>query len=96
MRKAKDSDGLSVGIASKHPISEFIEGFNTCYGVFTLHVGRVRELDLDIVPDSPQHANIVGVPFPSENAALAERLAGKLAKQARAIWAHLKARPKST
>lgn len=94
LRKPKDEVGISVGIAAQCPISEFVDGFSTCYGVFTLHVGRIRNLGLDILPDPLRHANIIGLPFQNENQAEAERLAGKLAKQARPLWAHLKARPK--
>jgi len=53
---------------------------------YYLHVGKVRDIGLDIVPDRPTHANIMGVPFregEGGNEAEAERLARLLAEQAR-------------
>jgi hypothetical protein len=57
--------------------------FEKCYGVVTLHVGRVRSLNLDVVPDEPQHANIKGLPYKEDSPREAERLANLLAQQAR-------------
>lgn len=59
--------------------------FNRCYGVATLHVGRVRALGLDIIPDEPNHANITGLPYQDDNPAEAERLARQLQAQARLV-----------
>lgn len=59
--------------------------FDKCYGVVSLHVGRVRNLNLDVVPDEPQHANITGLPYKEQFPREAERLASLLAQQARAV-----------
>lgn len=61
------------------------EQFDKCYGVISLHVGRVRNLNLDVVPDEPQHANITGLPYKEQSPREAERLASLLAQQARAV-----------
>jgi hypothetical protein len=77
-----DGSGLSVDIESP---SSCHESLNKCHGVVSLHVGRVRELRLDIAPDEPPHANIVGVPRQEDDREEAEHLASQLAKQARIV-----------
>jgi hypothetical protein len=42
-------------------------------GVASLEVGRVREIGLDVKQDSPNHANIVGLPHREDDLAEAER-----------------------
>jgi len=61
---------------------ECASGFNKCYGVASLHVGPIRGLGLDVVPDEPHHANIVGLPHKDDDLAKAEYLAGRLQRQA--------------
>jgi hypothetical protein len=78
----KDDDGLSVDTKSAE---SSISQFNTCFGAASLHVGRIRNLNLDVLPDSADHANIVGVPRQAEDAAQAEWFASQLAKQARFV-----------
>jgi hypothetical protein len=82
IRRPVDHDGLSVDIASA---ASCTAPFRKCYGVASLHVGRVRRIGLDIVVDMAPHANITGVPRPEDDAANAERLAGLLAKQSRLV-----------
>jgi hypothetical protein len=86
IRRPVDHDGLSVDIASA---ASCAAPFRKCYGVASLHVGRVRRIGLDIVVDivvdMAPHANITGVPRPEDDAANAERLAGLLAKQSRLV-----------
>ncbi len=60
--------------------------FKTCHGVVSLHVGRVRNLGLDVIPDDTHHANIVGLPHPEEKPAEAEHVARQLQAQARLAW----------
>jgi hypothetical protein len=60
--------------------------FNKCYGVASLHVGRVRDLGLDVVPNQPRHANVVGLPHPGSDFVEAERFARRLLAQPRLIW----------
>lgn len=89
IRRLSDTDGLSVNTVS-------VEGArNTtqrCFAVVSLHVGRVRNLGLDVVPDQPDHANITNLPSAEEiessieHKARAERLAGELKKQSKFAW----------
>src|SRR5438445_149374 len=74
-----DDAGLSVGIANRCTLEAFRCGFTACYGVTTLHVGRIRDIDeLDVEQDEPAHANITGLPYKEDHEAEAERLAGLL------------------
>ncbi|MEH2362761.1 hypothetical protein [Nostoc sp.] len=50
-----------------------------------MHVGRIRDLGLDVIQDSSDHANIIGLPDVNDDPVTAERLAGLLAKQSRII-----------
>ena len=77
-----DADGLSVDIDSP---ATCVSGFKKTYGVASLHVGRVRNLGLDVKPDEGTHACIVGLPNSQDDPANAERLAVELAKIARYI-----------
>jgi len=88
LRRERDTDGLSVYIASRTDLEKRLSAWKTTFGVDSLHTGRVRTLGLDVVQkaaDPPDHALIVGLPLPSENLALAERLAGALASMSRAV-----------
>lgn len=76
---------ISVNIAETCTPKECVKRFNKCSAVASLQVGRVRNLGLDIVPDSRTHANIIRLPYREDNLAEAERLAGLLAKQSRLI-----------
>jgi hypothetical protein len=78
--------GLSVNIASACSPQQCAELFRKCYGIASLEIGRVRELGLDVEQDSPNHANIVGLPYQENNLAEAERLAGLLAKRSQIVW----------
>lgn len=81
MREDEIESGLSVHWNCTPEQSR--EDFSKCYGVLSLHVGRVRTLALDVIPDEATHANITGVPYKETNAKEAERLASLLAQQAR-------------
>jgi hypothetical protein len=83
---SKDQDGLSVNISNNCSIQEVISHFNSCYGIASLHVGRIRDIGLDVVQNTYQHANIVGLPYQEDNLVEAERFAGLLAKRSRIIW----------
>jgi hypothetical protein len=78
--------GLSVNIASVCSPKQCAELFRKCYGIASLEVGRVRELGLDVEQDSPNHANIMGLPYQEDDLAEAERLAGLLAKRSQMVW----------
>lgn len=79
----RDASGLSINYNcdSEHCRNSL----KKCYGVVSLHVGRVRSLDLDVIPDEPQHGNITGLPRKEEDEVQAERLASALVRQARLI-----------
>ena len=82
MRRAQTVDGLSVD----HSCSPRESGAGLQkFGVVSLHVGRVRNMNLDVIPDSPIHANITGLPMKDEDKAMAEWLAGQLADHARIV-----------
>lgn len=94
LRASDQSTGLSVSYNCTP--SECRSVLKTSHGVVSLHVGRVRELKLDVVPDQPTHANIKGLPYKEDGlqqAALAERLASLLAQQARFIEKGKQVRP---
>jgi hypothetical protein len=52
--------------------------FNMTYGVRRLLVQSVRALDLEVVPDSANHANVTGIPHIDDDPDRAEFLAGQL------------------
>lgn len=78
----QDESGLSVDIASPRSCHETLRN---CYGVASLHVGRARDLRLDVIVDAPPHANIAGLPRQEDDRTEAEHLASLLAKQARIV-----------
>ena len=77
-----DDDGLSVDVESARSCSSAL---SRCYGVVSLHVGRLRNLGLDVVVDEAPHANITGLPRNTDDVLQAERLASQLARQARLV-----------
>lgn len=79
---AADGSGLSVDVESP---SSCHKSLNKCHGVVSLHVGRVRNLRLEVVVDESPHANITGVPRQQDDRDEAEHLASELAKQARIV-----------
>ena len=60
--------------------------FKTCYGVARLEVGGIRELGLDVFPDSISHAEIAGLPYAENDPEMANLLADLLAQQSIVIW----------
>lgn len=82
IRRARER-GLSVGIDVS--VHEYLQSrfSKPTYGAGSLHVGRVRDLGLQVIQDKVDHGEIRGLPLREENAAEAERLASKLARQAR-------------
>jgi hypothetical protein len=85
LRRPGDHRGLSVNIAEHCTPADCVAPFARTYGIVTLHVGRIRDIRLDVEPDAPDHANIVGIPFPDDDPREAERFAGLLARQARLL-----------
>lgn len=79
-RMNKDKGGISVSRTPENCADGLTEPI---HGKITLHVGRVRTLGLDVIPDAPNHANIQVVPTRDENDRLARTLAEDLANMAR-------------
>jgi hypothetical protein len=88
-----DEHGLSVNPVSNYTIEQVIDyPLYTCYAVATLHTGKVRDLQLDVIPDPPPpptHANIIGLPRPDAIEPgmdkTREDMAEQLAEQARLL-----------
>jgi len=84
-----DDQGLSVVIEDAVPLEQVCTSeryARRCYGVATLHVGRLRDHMLEVEPDDFDHANVTGVPYPSDEPQRAESLSRWLAKHARTVW----------
>lgn len=86
LREKEKYTGLSVNIAKTCSPQQCAEGFRKCFGVTSLHVRRIRDIGLDVVQDTSDHASIINLPYIEDNRAEAERLAGLLAKQSRIIY----------
>lgn len=86
LREKEKNTGLSVNIAAACSPEQCAKRFQKCFGVASLHVGRIRDVGLDVVRDSLDHANITGLPYREDNRVEAERFAGLLAKQSRIVW----------
>lgn len=82
----ENEPGLSVRIASACSPEQCAAKFRNCYGVASLEVGSIRELDLEVVQDSISHANIICLPYSAEDRDSAVRLARLLAEQSRVVW----------
>ena len=84
-RKASDHDGLSVSRADACAIDDVIKSFNTCFGVASLHVGRLKDLGLTVEPDSLDRTKllITNLPYENDGSAEAEFIVGQVAKTAR-------------
>jgi hypothetical protein len=81
--KPRDEAGLSVDLGCTPD-----ESFNKprkCYGVVSLHVGRIRDLGLNVIPNRVDHGNIVGTPYKEDDEVRAEWFASRLAEQARIV-----------
>jgi hypothetical protein len=78
-------NGISVNIAKLCSPEMCARRFNKCIGVASLHVGKIREIDLDVIVDQGDHALIIGLPFKDNALKQAKRLAHLLAKQSRII-----------
>jgi hypothetical protein len=79
-----EETGLSVRIAELCPPDKCAEKFKRCRTVVSLHVGKIRDIGLDVIADGADHASIERLP--SNDPAKAERLAGLLAEQSRIAW----------
>jgi hypothetical protein len=86
LRRERDVDGLSVSSTLADCKANFTRPI---YGVMTLHVGRIRDLGLQVVRDEPTHALINdgarGLPYRNENDLEALNLADELLKISRPV-----------
>lgn len=55
-------------------------------GIFSLLVGCVRDLELDVIPDTDTHANITGLARVEDDSERAEQLAAALVASCRTCW----------
>jgi len=78
LRKDKNERGLSVSLASVFTPEQCAARFKKCYGVARLEVAHIRELGLDVIPDSISHAEIVHLPYAEDDAEQADFLADSL------------------
>jgi len=85
IRRPSDVDGLSISIAAACSPEQCMAQFRACFGLATLHVGRMRDLGLNVIADAPDHACITGLPVQDHDPLHAERLARLLASQARLL-----------
>jgi hypothetical protein len=83
LRANERDSGLSVSFDCT--TAECRSIFDTTYGVASLNVGRITELNLTVVPDQPKHANIKGIPYKEDDPDTAEWLASQLAERATII-----------
>jgi hypothetical protein len=75
-------DGVSVAPTPENCIEDLED---PTYGIISIKVGYIRNAGYDVVPDSPTHANIVGLPVRTneESKIISTIEASKLAKLAR-------------
>ena len=86
LREKEKNIGLSVSIARTCSPQRCAKKFSKCFGVASLNVGRIRDIGLDVVPDSLNHANITGLPYREDDRDRAERFAGLLARRSCVVW----------
>jgi len=79
LRQNERETGLSVNFDLTPEQCRAQACFEKTYGVRTMIVQLVRELELEVVPDGePNHANVTGVPHRDDDPGRAEFLAGEL------------------
>lgn len=86
-RNPADRDGLSVFRASEYTPEYSAKQLQGCKHVASLHVGRLRDLGLEVIPDPEDQTKLLisNLPFENPRDANLERLAGKTAATARLI-----------
>jgi hypothetical protein len=80
IRDSERESGLSVNFGMTPDDCRKQRHFNQTYGVRSLILGAVTGLNLGVVPDQPNHANITGIPHRDDDPRTAEFLAGQLLK----------------
>jgi hypothetical protein len=51
-----------------------------------MEVASIRELGLDVIPDSISHAEIIHLPYAEDDPEQADFLADSLAQQSQIVW----------
>jgi hypothetical protein len=96
----ENETGLSVDIQGVRPLKDTLAQFKKVFAVISWHSGRVRDIRwgeiesevnlLDIIhtptDSNPAHADLNGLPHPTQQLADAEFVSGILAGQARLVW----------
>lgn len=89
LRRPADA-GLSVFIKDRCSIDQARRRLSGVRAVVTLHTGHILDLSPSLAvisdPEDETHAEIVGLPLPSDHPAEAIHLAELLAQQARVAW----------
>ncbi len=75
-----------MNIASVFTAEQCAASFKKCYGVARLEVASIRELGLDVIPDSISHAEIIHLPYAEDDPEQADFLADSLAQQSQIVW----------
>jgi hypothetical protein len=78
IRTHERTTGLSVNFDLTPDECRAQACFEKTYGVRSLLVQSVRELNLEILPDDAHHANVTGIPHVDDDPVQAEFLAGQL------------------
>jgi len=78
LRENEKDSGLSVNFDYTTEECRAQPCFSKTYGVRSLTVQSVLELELEVQPDEPHHANITGIPHTDDDPRRAEYLAGQL------------------
>lgn len=83
----RDEKGLSVNYNVDVP-GGCAQGMTGKRVIVSLHVGWIRDIGhgLDVVPDKPNHANIVGIPREEEDLERLEQIATALRSISRHVW----------
>lgn len=83
----RDEDGLSLFRAEKISAEECMKEFGTCFGIVSLHSGRLKDLGLNIVLDDQDSRKVLvdNLPFENPGDADQEKLVGDVAVSARIV-----------
>jgi hypothetical protein len=89
-RDPRDEDGLSLFLADQVTPDDCISQFKRCFGVVSLHVGRLLDLGLRVIEDAQDHKKVLitNLPFETAGTAEEEKLAGEVAHAARIVKKH--------
>jgi hypothetical protein len=93
----RDQDGLSLFFRSRISAEESVHSFGRCYGLATVHVGKLRDHGLRVIPDPEDDRKVLIPNLPYENPGTKdeEKLVGNVAKTARICLKCDYKRPKS-